>query len=405
MKRFEIYLDNDNRLNIDVYSDIEADYESKKFKGKACYDVIKKISNNKVLDIYENPNKSDVTLEYNNYIVTLNEYEYLLEKLGMKPIVLNIENFYENESLKKVKSKKVVRKNKYTKRKLIATGLAAIVIGTIAIPNLKKLLNGSIDVTSSNSVSYTEEDYNLLKKMILSTNENEVVNTNNEIEQSVPMNTSVNHIVINYEDRSNTNKANNTRNNYGSIIDKYAKMYGLDSKLVTAIATQERGEHSATMDKGGATGLMQIQNSVWVGQVITAYNFNTKSKETFKVTNSMLSDLNTNIKLGCMVLQNALKNMNYNIPAAIQCYNMGYGNMQKILNSYSKITGKDKNSILNDTEDTGWLDYRNLIKVGDQKYLEHVLSWYGSDCNITSVNNAGNKVCINISNTAQKKIY
>ena len=72
---------------------------------------------------------------------------------------------------------------------------------------------------------------------------------------------------------------------------------------------------------------------------------------------------------------------------------------------YSKITGKDKNSILNDTEDTGWLDYRNLIKVGDQKYLEHVLSWYGSDCNITSVNNAGNKVCINISNTAQKKVY
>ena len=51
MKRFEIYLDNDNRLNIDVYSDIESDYESKKFKGKACYDVIKKISEHYLIKV------------------------------------------------------------------------------------------------------------------------------------------------------------------------------------------------------------------------------------------------------------------------------------------------------------------------------------------------------------------
>lgn len=403
MKRFEIYLDNDNRLSIDVYKKIKSEYEYKKFKGRNCYNIIKQLASNDVLTVDEDLKDDNITLSYKNYIVTLNEYKYLLNKLGMKPLVLNVKDFYEKESIKKVKNKKVVRKNKYTKRKVIAAGLAAIVIGTVGIPNLRKVLNNSVNLIFNSSNDYKADDYKTIKAVILTdeqeTNDNKIIKTSKTMDQKV------NYITINYEDRSNTNKANKARNNYGTVVDKYANMYGLDPKLVMAIATQERGEHSPVMDKGGATGLMQIQNSVWVGQTISAYNFSTNKVDSFKVTSSMLSDLNTNIMLGCMVLQNNLKSMNYNQLAAIQCYNMGYGNMQKILNCYSKATGRDKNSILNDTEDIGWLDYRSLIKVGDQKYLEHVLSWYGPDCNITSISDTGAKFCVNVSNNIQKKVY
>lgn len=402
MKRFEIYLDNDNRLSIDVYKKIKSEYEYKKLKGRNCYNIIKQLASNDVLTVDEDFEYGNITLGYNDYIVTLNEYKYLFSKLGMKPMVLNVKDFYEKESLKKIKNKKVVRKNKYTKRKVIAAGLAAIVIGTVGIPNLRKVLNNSVNLIFNSSNDYNTDNYKAIKPIIL-TDEQEM--DNNVIETNKTNDQEVNYIMINYEDRSNTEKANKARYNYGDLVDKYAKMYGLDSKLVMAMATQERGVHSSVMDKGGATGLMQIQNSVWVGHTITAHNFNTNKDDSFKITASMLSDLNTNIMIGCMVLQNNLKSMNYNQLAAIQCYNMGYGSMQKILDCYSKATGRSKSSILNDAEDTGWLEYRSLIKKGDPKYLEHVLSWYGSNCNITSISDTGTKFCVNVSNNVQKKVY
>ena len=176
--------------------------------------------------------------------------------------------------------------------------------------------------------------------------------------------------------------------------------------MVTAVATQERGVHSSVMDKGGATGLMQIQNSVWVGHEVSAYNFDTGKKERFEVTNEMLGNVETNIKIGCMILQNAMEYMNYNVLAGIQCYNMGYGNMNKILTECAMKNGTTKQAILNDPNNISWMDYRDIISVGDQKYAEHVLSWIGPNVNIkVSTNNKDTSVLCCNNTISDTKVY
>lgn len=203
---------------------------------------------------------------------------------------------------------------------------------------------------------------------------------------------------LEYEDRSETDKAEFTRLNYGNIIEKYSKIYGLDPKLVTAVATQERGVHSTVMDSGGATGLMQIQNSVWVNEPVRAYNFELGKVESFVIEKEMLSDVDKNIQIGCMVLQNAMQYMDYNIIAAVQCYNMGYGNVNRVLDAYAADNGMTRKEVLANRNDCGWLDYRNIITVGDQKYVENVLSWIGEEASIHVSSTDNSVISLNVTN-------
>lgn len=104
-----------------------------------------------------------------------------------------------------------------------------------------------------------------------------------------------------------------------------------------------------------------------------------------------------------MVLQNTMEYMDYNTIAAVQCYNMGYGNMQKILTAYSLDCGKPIHEILSDSTDRGWLDYRDIIKMGDQKYIEHVFSWMGDNVGIKTTKNDGTVINLNVTNQMTSK--
>jgi hypothetical protein len=160
------------------------------------------------------------------------------------------------------------------------------------------------------------------------------------------------------------------------------------------------------MDPGGATGLMQIQNSVWVGNDVSAYNFETGKVETLRVTEDRIQDVSYNIRIGCMILQNTMEYMKYNTLAGIQCYNMGYGNMMKILNACSKDTGRSVDEILKDVNNTNWMNYRKIITVGEKEYVERVLSWMGEDVNIKILKRDGSPVSINVGNQLDsKKVY
>ena len=66
-------------------------------------------------------------------------------------------------------------------------------------------------------------------------------------------------------------------------------MYGLDPKIIIAIATQESGIHSTRSINGCATGLMQIENSVWRDQKLTVFNYDTLEYETIVVNVENLS--------------------------------------------------------------------------------------------------------------------
>lgn len=176
------------------------------------------------------------------------------------------------------------------------------------------------------------------------------------------------------EDETESEKANKTKELYYDIIEKYANMYGVSPSVILAIATQERGVHSDTIDPGGAIGLMQVQASVWDGKDLEVYNYDTNSKEKIHITLDNLRDVSFNIKVGYAIFQNYLKQMKDNYPLAIQSYNMGPSSVNKILNAYCLSCGKTYDEVIN-SDDLGWLSFRNSSYPGDSFYLEHVLRY------------------------------
>lgn len=391
MENYNIYLDRNDNL---VFSSILSNKVSRTLAMN--YQILNKIDNIlrcRIINIHGQ--NSNVVLEYDNFFVHISDYQKVLKRRELSGLVKDIKKYKEQESLLKTKKKKVTRKNKYSKKKVLVGGLALtlLISGAIVIHADAKTdehVNYYINNSEHTVFEYDASNIELESPNIVDITDKEDINTNyiegiidESISQSI-VNENINEeveqnkIYIEYEDRSQTEKAIITKSYYGDMIEKYAKMYGLDPMLVIGIATQERGIHSETMDRGGATGLMQIQNSVWENGELSAYNYETNSVEKITVNINNLSDVEYNIKVGCMILQNTFKYMNYNTLAAIQCYNMGYGNMQKILNEYSISSGKSMDEILN-SNDIGWLECRNIIDVGDQKYLENVLSWIGDD--------------------------
>lgn len=154
---------------------------------------------------------------------------------------------------------------------------------------------------------------------------------------------------------------------YMNLFQKYEKIYGIDANLLCAIGAQESsGVHrSVSMNGGYATGLMGIEN-IWADGEIRVFNFDKNAYETIVVDYSRIGDLEYNIKVGAAIFQNYFYNTIRNndtitesekLAFAIQKYNMGPGNMGKVLNY-----GGD------------WIGNRSIVDGGDDRYFEHVLS-------------------------------
>jgi len=422
MTKFELYVNNDDRLTLELFLKEDSEFSMNRVHGAGCYGIISEIRNQKILKVKQSANNEDLTIYYENCILNVNEANITLLKRGAVQIGNDVVKYLQNKKrreLEEQKSKtnnnekkplKVKRKNKYGCLPVVVSGLALLSLISVLILKQPSKDNS---FNPSNPSSYSQSFENDFNDLIEEKYE-EVLNLNNEnnfndsieekYEEVLNLNNEKSYnIFIQFEDRSQTEKAKITKAYYQETIEKYAKMYGLDSRIILAIATQERGIHSDKMDAGGATGLMQIQNEVWVGENLTAYNYEKNEYETVYVTKEDLSDVFKNIKYGCMIFQNCLRYMNNNTLAAIQCYNMGYGNMMKIFNSYSLESGKTKEQILNDFYDCGWLNHRNIISAGDQKYLEHVLSWIGAEINVNRLDDNGNTIEINIINENESK--
>lgn len=182
---------------------------------------------------------------------------------------------------------------------------------------------------------------------------------------------------IDFSDRTSAEKAVSAKNNYYSLVSKYAKAYGIDKDLMMAIGTQEKGVHSTEIDPGGGVGLMQMQYQVWVNQDVKAYNFDTNSWESFHVTDSNIRELDTNIKIACMYFQNCLVNMDYNVPAALCAYNWGMTSTKNKLSEFSQDRGLSLNEVL-EANDTSWINLFNVNGDASLAYPKMVLSYYDS---------------------------
>ena len=202
-----------------------------------------------------------------------------------------------------------------------------------------------------------------------------------------------------YENRSNSTPKQNSKR-YEDIFEKYANRYGLDKELLMAMASQESGgdHYNHLNDNRPAAGIMQIEKSVHIGHEVKAYNFKTGQVEKIMVTQEKLNDIDSNIQIGSMILREYIENNNYNIPLAIQTYNMGPGNMSNALRTCSENENIDVSTMKNSPTNNAWLNYRSHIKAGDSKYVEHVFSYLNDNTNLSVLKRDGTKVSVNIVN-------
>lgn len=345
-----------------------------------------------------------------DFIKALNEEESKIKsvKFDGNDLNFNLENF----KVKLVNKKRFrvddrfdfvfdhIKKKSYKlNKKALSKGAIALtsaLIITLTPVGIKKYIKNN-SVPTSNTTGYSQitdfSTMNSLENILASTTSNNSYNVSNKKETTTIKTSNIKKEVtekkettttkkatnkIEYGTLSDSDKARKTKELYGDIISKYSQIYGVDSDVMCAIATQERGIHSDRVDDGGAIGLMQIQVSVWAHETLKAYNNELGRKEEIYVTLDNLRDVSFNIKVACAIFQNCLKKMDGNYLAAIQCYNMGEGTMGKILRTYCNNNGKSMDEVLKNENDLGWMKYREGYS-GDSAYLEHVMRYYDGE--------------------------
>ena len=198
---------------------------------------------------------------------------------------------------------------------------------------------------------------------------------------------------------------------YASIIEPISISYGIDSKLLAAIITQESaGIGSKDFNDGGAIGLCQIQNTN-LGTELTAYNYVTEQVEKITLDKDTLQNDYQNVRCGAIFLQNLLDQFDGNIIMALQAYNYGPTKISNMIEQYSNeriypngntAWFKSFDEIISDQNDLGWLDLRE-DNYGDSKYVEHVLAPFGEEnIHLTCKYNKGQLSKVNISSSLVK---
>ena len=159
---------------------------------------------------------------------------------------------------------------------------------------------------------------------------------------------------------------------YLDSFEKYGNMYGIDPYLMIQIAIKEsNANHEGSLgncDHAGC-GIMQIEAPGNIIKSATAYNYETGQEEVMQVTRSNATDLDTNIKIGTMLMANRMKKNNYNILMGLQSYNFGASFEKHVLPAYLNATGKKLEDVQNDMSDVGWLDYVMDFHMHPNKYL------------------------------------
>ena len=303
-------------------------------------------------------------------------------------------NIIPNNIKKLVNNSKLFRMNPIEKAVMI-TGLAYIVgLTSIGISNKN-------DTNDKNYISYTTQsiieetseyveeeptdfieptiniqdtsfEYNLGNEDGIIIPESEAFENTYELNQMIEENDAFH---FTYTDRTNEKSLTNTKQ-YEDLFIKYGNMYGVDPNLLMAMAAQESaGNHYEHLKGNYGIGIMQIEKSAHLGSTLKAYNFETCEMDYIKVTQDALEDLETNIQLGTIILRNNVEANDYNIALALQSYNFGPGNMSKVINVCREEKNLTKDEIINNCTNPEWLEYRNVINVGDSKYIEHVFSY------------------------------
>lgn len=349
-----------------------------------------------------------ITQAYNRYIVRKNATRL------MKNATVNSFHLMKNATVnsfhligKVLKNMKVSKKNPTLGKVVVAASIVAV----LASHGIGK--NNEIQASDTTSqpaiVEMVETDIPTLSEDVeieapaheeLEEKQEEVVEeVQEDKQQALDSMFSEDAFHYSFEDRSSKENITNAKR-YEDIFEKYANRYGLDKNLLMAMAAQESsGDHYNNLrDNQPAAGIMQIEKAVHVGNQVKAYNFETGQMEYITVTQDKLNNIDSNIQIGSMILREYIENSNYNIPLAIQTYNMGPGNMNKVLNTCGDLENVDVDTMRSNPTNNTWLNYRAFLNVGDAKYVEHVFSYLGKHSNLQVMKRDTSKVSVNLAN-------
>lgn len=343
-----------------------------------------------------------ISNEYRNKLERIKDKTHQEKRYQTQTIDYTCDNEYIKDKNKTVSRKK---SNFETKVVMFTSLTLSTIMLLLAIPKANN--NSTTNVDINPPISYAQnieikDDINKEFRVTIPS----VVDIKEEKDTTTPTletkteEEKINPFTLETEDLTNSEKYQSAKENYFNLIEKYATEYGLDPMLMLAIATQERGVHSETVDPDGGLGLFQIQIEGgwnWDNETISAYNFRTNEEETITITKDKVRNLEFNIKCGCILFQNALREQNYNIPRAIQCYNYGSAYMDQVISECCRDTGYSRNDI-SDPTNLIWTNYRNIIKNGDNRYLENVLRYLPNDTQLEFKNPSGEKITMTFEN-------
>ena len=216
-------------------------------------------------------------------------------------------------------------------------------------------------------------------------------------------------INIDCYEKGESDDTNYVINQYGHIIDKLSKRYGISPNLITGMVTQEsHGVHE---------NLMQVVFDLNNDYISKIYNFEKNKYDTIVLTDSpeeypdvdiiITSDMMREPYYAILAGINAFRiNLDQysknNICSAICCYNKGYGNWTKVLNETSKYTRTSIDDILSNPSNISFIPYDDNLKIGDPHYLENVLQYVPNaeeGIYIKTIDASGNidkiKLCVN----------
>ena len=361
--------------------------------------IVRKLAKGKELEILKDvieKNKLGYWPRYGNATFN-NRVDIIISLYEIKRDKMLKKNTNKNATTKKFNDKDIEKlatnkKKKLTGKKVNRKKSKVIVPQKVAIAVVMGAIIGVGGVKlSNNNENKRKEPTNISYEEVKNSDDVDVITYDDgdmyDYKEEVENDTNSNYLEFDYYSDSDKKISNNDIENtlrYKDIFDKYGHEFGIDSNLLIALATNESsGIHDIDYDEPDI-GIMQIEWSVWLNKKVKAYNYEKNEFDSLIITNDVIESLEGNIKAGTMILQeNINKTVRYGyddklinasdiLPYSLQRYNMGVGNMQKLLRM-----GGD------------WKDNRNEITAGDSKYFEHVLAYLklldnGEDIKINS---------------------
>lgn len=346
--------------------------------------------------------------------VRIHNNRIVMQSRNNQIIIRNLEEMYENgmfdyfyNNMSKInKAYKKNNKKSLSKGKVVGiatVGIAAAIMLAVTAGKIKDRSSEVIPIEIEEEENLEENELNVQNilsepiddmamrsdAIVPEQEDNMVIDPDellNELDEEQALEEYLNSIDVvrlAYDTEFDQVKYENAYESCNEYIQVRAPRWGVSPTLAQGMVTQETG--------GYFTNLMQIQFNSWHDQKITLFNYETGKMESIILTNNPegynrkpntqyitekdLENPKTNISVGCILLQYSFERMEHNIPAAIQCYNFGTNNMNKVLDEAAANLGISVDEILSDPTNTDWLPYRDIINVGDKNYLEHVIRY------------------------------